>query len=295
MAEFMAYVNGERVPASRAAISVFDRGLRWGDACYDVERSFGHKIFRLREHLARMYRSLRYTRIPQPMSIEEMEKVTLDLFERNVQLIAADDDLEVAQIITRGTMMEPNKPNVIVYTRPLDYAMMVKRFAGVRLLTPSTRRMPAESLCPGAKIANKMSFHVANAEIQAADPEAYSLLLDIHGHVAESSNCNFFFAAGGRLCTPSLGNCLPGISRKATIELARGIGIEVEEGMYTIFDVYNADEAFLTGTMNCLFHATHVNGIAMGENPPGEMTRRLQEEWEKLVGIDFVEQARKKE
>ena len=75
MAEFMAYVNGERVPASRAAITIFDRGLRWGDACYDVERSFRHKIFRLREHLARMYRSLRYTRIPQPMSVEEMEKV----------------------------------------------------------------------------------------------------------------------------------------------------------------------------------------------------------------------------
>lgn len=292
MSENLAYVNGEFLPAAEASVTVFDRGLRWGDACYDVERSFGHRIFRLRQHLQRMYRSLRYCRIREPLPIDEMERLTLDLFARNIALVDADDDLEICQIVTRGTMQAPDTPNFIIYTRALDYGVINSRVGGVRLYTAATRRMPPQALNPGAKIANKMSFHVANAEVQARDPEGLPVLLDLHGHVAESSNCNLFFARDGKLLTPALQFCLPGISRAVTIELAAELGIGVEEGAYTVFDFLNADEIMLTGTTVSFCHATHLDGVAVGHNAPGEMTLRLREAWRKLVGIDFVAQAR---
>ena len=291
MSENLAYVNGEFLPAAEASVTVFDRGLRWGDACYDVERSFGHKVFRLPEHMQRMYRSLRYCRIREPMAVDEMERLTLDLFERNIALTDAGDDLEVCQIVTRGTMQAPDTPNVVIYTRSLEYGAINKRLAGVRLYTAATRRMPPQALNPGAKIANKMSFHVANAEVHARDPEGYSLILDLNGHVAENSNCNLFFAKNGKLFTPSLEFCLPGISRAATIELAAELGIEVEEGTYTQVDFLAADEVMLSSTTTCLFHATHLDGVPIGPQAPGEMTVRLQDAWRKLVGIDFISQA----
>ena len=294
MSDPLAYVNGQLAPAAEAAVSVFDRGLRWGDACYDVERSFGHKIFRLRDHMERLYRSLRYCRIPEPMTVDEMEHATLDLFERNVALVDPEDDLEVCQVVTRGTMQDPNTPTVIIYTRPLDFAAIHRRLCGVRLYTVSTRRVPPECLCSGAKITNKMGFHVANAEAQARDPEGHSVLLDLHGHVTESSNCNLFFAKSGTLFTPSLQFCLPGISRAVTLELARELGIDAEEGVYTIFDFLNADEIMLTGTTVSFSHATHLDGVRIGDKAPGEITLRFRQAWCDLVGVDFVGQARKR-
>ncbi len=293
MKEMMAYVNGDIVPASQATVSIYDRGLRWGDACYDVERTFGDKPFRLREHLERMYRSFIYTRIRPPMDITALEREVLKVLEINMRGIPGEEDLEVVQIVTRGTMMEPEKPNVIIYTRPLEYDIIWRRLRGVRLITSSTRRMPAASLCPGAKISNKMSFFVADCEVKAVDPDAYPLLLDVDGYVAESSNSNFFFVAGGTLHTPSLENCLPGITRRATIELADELGIPVREGRYTVFDVYNAEEVFLTTTSTCAFHVTHVDGVPIGDGGAGPVTMNLQEKWRELVGIDYVAQARK--
>ena len=129
-------------------------------------------------------------------------------------------------------------------------------------------------------------------EAQAVDPDAYPLLLDLEGNIAESSSSSFFFVAREVIHTPTLENCLPGITRRATLEIAEELGVPVKEGHYTVFDVHNSDEAFLTTTSTCVFHATHLNGVKIGDGGPGPVTMRLQEAWREVVGVDYIAQAR---
>jgi branched-chain amino acid aminotransferase len=280
------------VAAEKAAISVFDRGLRWGDAVYDVERTFRHKVFRLRDHMLRLERSLRYARIEPPLSIAQIEETVEELVRRNSPCIVPESDMDVVQIITRGTVDAGSPPNIVMYCKELEWARLARDLRdGVRCVISSTRRIPHQCLSPNAKIANKMSQMVAEQEVKALDPEARALMLDIHGNLAEEASANLFFAAGGRLFTPSLANCLPGISRRVTMELAAKLGLAVEEGVYAPFNLLNADEAFLTSTSPCLFGVTHVSGARIGKVFPGPLTRRLTEAWKELVGLDFVEQA----
>ena len=292
MAGMVAFVNGRFMPAETAAITIFDRGLRWGDAVYDVERTFRHEPFRLREHMLRLYRSVRYTRINLQTPIEEFEELVRELVRRNSPCIAPESDLEVVQIVTRGSVNDPSKPNVVMYCREEDWKHLADELQnGVRVVTPSVRRIPQQCLSPCAKTANKMSQMVAEHEARAVDPQARALMLDIYGNIAEEATSNFFFVLDGRLCTPSLLNCLPGISRMVTLELARKLAIPVEEGSFTVFDVYRAEEAFLTSTSPCIYGVTHINGLRIGGTFPGSVTQRLTQAWKETAGFDFVEQA----
>ncbi len=294
MTDKVAYVNGQFVPAATASITIFDRGLRWGDALYEVERTFRHKVFRLHDHMLRLQRSLHYAQIDPGMSIEKIEATVEDLVARNSPAYEPENDLEVCQIITRGTMDEPNHANVVMYCREVHWAHVTPDLRdGRRLVIASTRRIPHQSLAPSAKISNKMSQMVAEREVKGLDPEARALMLDIYGNVAEDTSANIFFGIGGKLCTPSLANCLPGISRKVTLELARKLEIAAEEGVYAPFDLWNCDEMFLTSTSPCLYGVTHLNGRNVGSAFPGPMTRRLTEAWKEEVGLDFVAQALK--
>ena len=353
MSEMVAYVNGKFVPADTASITIFDRGLRWGDAVYDVERTFRHRIFRLKDHMARLERTLRYTRIGargasqcplrqsrgarEPsvaavieadrvgsgLSISQIAEATEELVRRNSPHFPAEGDMTVAQVITRGTLHKPDEPNVIIYCADLEWAEMARIFQnGVDAAIASTRRVPQQCLSPGAKISNKMSQMIAEREVKAASPDARALMLDVNGNLSEDTSANLFFVSGNKLFTPSLANCLPGISRMVTIELAGKLGIEVNEGAYSPFSLENADEAFLTSTSPCIYGIRSVNGIRLGdavafyvrsggarfdERPiglaggieshavascPGPVTGRLTQAWKDLVGLDFVEQAR---
>jgi len=162
---------------------------------------------------------------------------------------------------------------------------------GVRLITAATRRVPAQALSPNAKSCNKMSQMVALNEVQAVDAQVWPLMLDINGMIAETHSHNFLFVSDGVLRTPSLRNCLPGITRAVTLELARSAGIPVEEGEYTVFDVYNADEAFITSTSFCIICVTSLDGVQIGSELPGPVGGRLIEAWRQRLGLDFMVQA----
>jgi branched-chain amino acid aminotransferase len=298
MSERIVYLNGSFVPESRAMISVFDRSVQYGDAVYVAARTFGHRPFKLREHLDRLFRSCRYTRLPVTITPEELEKQTLEVLEHNLALIGTDDDEMIWWSVTRGVssatrlVNESQHATVIAYTFPVPFGAFAKWVTrGARVLTPATRRTPAQCLEPRAKISNKMNHIVADFEVKAADGEAYSLLLDLDGNIAENSGGNFFFVRDDRLCTSGGRTFLEGITRAAILGLAEAAGIPVETGDFAVFDVYLADEAFLTATSYSILPVASVNGQTLGRPAPGPVTRLLMRLWSDLVGVDIVAQA----
>jgi len=297
MEERIVYLNGAFVPESEAKISVLDSGFNAGDGIYDVTRTFRHKPFKLREHTERLFRSLHYTRIDCGMSTEQMEKTTLDVLERNRSLLAENEDCALWQVVSRGVRSARGNrvaggATVVVYSVIVNFPEFASFYVeGAPLVIPSTRRIPPQCLESKAKITNKMNHNIAAFEAKQADPRAIPLMLDIDGNLSETSAHNFFLVIQGKLCTPSDKNVLGGITKDAIFSLARQLGIEIVEGNFTPYDLYNAEEAFLASTSPTFVPVKTVNGLTIGRGTPGPVTLRLIGAWNKMVGMDIVDQA----
>ena len=297
MEERIVYLNGAFVPESQAKVSVLDSGFNAGDGVYDVTRTFGQKPFRLREHTERLFRSLQYTRIDCGMSIEEMEKVTLEVLDRNRPLLRANEDLALWQVVSRGVRSSTGNrvvggATVTVYSVIVNFPEFASFYVeGAPIVIPSTRRIPPQCLESKAKITNKMNHNMASFEAKQVDPRAIPLMLDIDGNLSETSAHNFFLVVNGKLCTPSDRNVLGGITKEAVFGLARQLGIEIVEGNFTPYDLYTAEEAFLASTSPTFVPVRTVNGAKIGKGAPGPMTLRLIGAWNKMVGMDIVDQA----
>ena len=291
--ERVAYVNGELVPESRAVVSIRDRGFVQGDAVFDTTRTFGGKIFKLTEHLERFYDSLKYMRIDPGMSQQQMRSLTMQVLEANLPLLDESDDYWVTQRVTRGVRTDSGtKPTVIIECAPLPFAARAKYYRdGLPVVTPSIRRTPPESISPRAKVHNYINLILAEQEAKAHNPDAWPILLDTNGNIAEGPGSNFFVVKDGRVITPKEQNVLAGISRRTALELAQELGIETQEADIDLFDAYTADEAFVTSTSFCICPVGSVNGSAIGsDGVPGPVTDRLQKAYSGLVGIDTVGQ-----
>ncbi|MCH8186485.1 MAG: aminotransferase class IV, partial [Chloroflexi bacterium] len=291
--ERVAYVNGELVPESQAVVSIRDRGFVQGDAVFDSTRTFGGKIFKLTEHLERFYDSLKYMRIEPGISQQQMRSLTMQVLEANLPLLGEDDDYWVTQRVTRGVRTDAGTtPTVIIECAPLPFAARAKYYRdGLPVVTPSIRRTPPESISPRAKVHNYINLILAEQEAKAHNPDAWAILLDTNGNIAEGPGSNFFVVKDGRVITPKEQNVLAGISRRTAIELAQELGIETQEADIDLFDAYTADEAFVTSTSFCICPVGSVNGSAIGtDGVPGPVTDRLQKAYSGLVGIDTVGQ-----
>jgi branched-chain amino acid aminotransferase len=296
MEDGICYVNGSLVNASEAKVSIFDRGFTSGEGVYDVTRSFGHKLFKLDGHIARLYRSLRYTRIDCGMAAEEMTRLSVEVFERNKHFLGPDDDYAVWQVVTRGadrfSKGRPVNATVAVFCVPIAYHSFAREYVeGCVVVTPSTRRIPPQSLEAKAKITNKMNHNIAAFEAKQVNPRATPLMLDLDGNISETHLGNFFFVNGGKLCTSTDRTVLGGITRATLLSIAGELGIPVIEGNFTPYDVYCADEAFTASTSPSIVPVKSLNGVAIGAALPGPITLKLMREWEQMVGIDFVGQA----
>ena len=291
--ERVAYVNGELVPESQAVVSIRDRGFVQGDAVFDSTRTFGGKIFKLTEHLERFYDSLKYMRIEPGISQQQMRSLTMQVLEANLPLLGEDDDYWVTQRVTRGVRTDAGTtPTVIIECAPLPFAARAKYYRdGLPVVTPSIRRTPPESISPRAKVHNYINLILAEQEAKAHNPDAWAILLDTNGNIAEGPGSNFFVVKDGRVIAPKEQNVLAGISRRTAIELAQELGIETQEADIDLFDAYTADEAFVTSTSFCICPVGSVNGSAIGtDGVPGPVTDRLQKAYSGLVGIDTVGQ-----
>ncbi len=297
MEENVVYLNGSFVPESQAKVSVLDAGFNAGDGVYDVTRTFGHKPFKLREHMERLFRSLYYTRIDCGLSLEEMEAKTLEVLHRNKHLLGKNDDCALWQVVSRGVRSSAGNrvagpATVVIYPVTVNF----KEFArycieGAKLVVPSTRRIPPQCLESKAKITNKMNHNIAAFEAKQADPQAIPLMLDINGNLSESNAHNFFFVSKGVLCTPTDKNVLGGITKESIFALAENLGIKVMEGEFTPYDVYNAEEAFLASTSPTMVPVQSLNGVKIGKAVPGPVNLRLIRAWSEMVNVDIVAQA----
>jgi branched-chain amino acid aminotransferase len=296
--ERVAYFNGRIVPEREVRVPFRDRGFKYGDAVFDTTRTFGHRVFRLREHLERLYRSLRYLRIDPGLSPDELRAITEEVVRRNLPLLEPDEDYWVTQRVTRGldpadrAVFGQEGPTVIVECLPLPLRERAALYRdGIRVIVPSVRRAAPDVLSPRTKTNNYLNVVVGDLEAKARDPEAWAILLDAQGNLAEGIGSNIFLVSGGALATPRAQHVLPGISRETVLELARQAGIPAQERDLDLFDAYNADEAFLTSTSLCICPVRSINGVEIGDGRvPGPVTRRLTEAYCRLVDFDFVAQ-----
>ena len=292
--ERVVYFNGEIVPESEARVPFRDRGFMFGDAVFDVTRTFGGAIFKLREHLDRFYNSLKYMRIDPGMTPDRMAELTREVVKANLPLLGENDDTWACQRVSRGVPTSDGNfnPTVIIETMPMSFADRARHFRdGLSVVTPATRRTPPECMSPRAKLHNYINLFLGEQEVKAQNPDAIPILLDINGNLCEGAGANILIVKNGGVITPRDQYILAGISRQTTMELAANLGIGVREEDIDLFDAYTADEAFITSTSYCICPVSSVNGITIGDGRvPGAVTHRLQTAYSELVGIDIVEQ-----
>jgi branched-chain amino acid aminotransferase len=296
--ERVAWFNGKIVRESEVLIPFRDQGFLRGDAVFDMTRSFAGKAFRLQDHVARLYRSLKYLDIDPGLSAAEMAAISEDVLARNRHLLGPGEDYWLAQRISRGVSRVPGDnwehygPNVIVDCVPLPLRERARLFRdGIDVATPSIRRTPPDSLSPRAKMHQYLNLVLADREVKAQNPDAWAVLLDVNGNLAEGQGSNIFLVRDGRLATPRERYVLPGVSRQATIDLAGQLQIPFEERDIDLYDAYTADECFLTSTSLCICGVRSLNGRSFAaDRVPGPLTQRLIDGYREMVGCDFVAQ-----
>ena len=291
--ERVSYVNGEIVPESQALVSINDVGFLYGDAVFDTTRTFGHKIFRLEEHLDRFFKSLKYMRINPRLTKKEFADLTMQVLETNLLLLDDDDDYWVSHRVSRGVRGAVDSgPTVVLECFPLPFTERAKYYRdGLPVIVPSVRRTPPDSMSPRAKMHNYINIIQAELEVKSQNPQALAILLDTNGNICEGSGANFFIVRDGILITPREQYVLPGISRQVTFDLANELNIEVKEEDIDLYDAYTADEAFVTSTSYCICPVSSVNGSNIADGSiPGPITDRLLRAYSGLVGIDIVGQ-----
>jgi branched-chain amino acid aminotransferase len=180
---------------------------------------------------------------------------------------------------------------------PLPLTQRAKSYIeGIRVIVPAHRRIPPESLSPRVKTHNYLNMVVANQEVQAADPEAWAVLLDINGNLCEGQGSNVFVVRNGELLTPQEKYVLPGVSRQTVIDMAKQEGIPFREADIDLYDAYNADEMFLTSTSLCICPVVKINGVEIGPKGQvfGPVTKRLTDAYVRFVNHDFIAQYTKR-
>jgi len=278
------YVDGEYYEKADAKISVFDHGLLYGDGVFEGIRSYGGKVFRLEEHIKRLYNSAKAIMLKIPVAPEGMKKIVTDTLALNEL-----SDAYIRLLVTRGcgTLgLDINKcpsPSVICITDSI--ALYPREFYenGLKVITVSTRRIGLGTLFPQVKSLNYLNNILAKIEaMNAGVPEA--IMLNANGAVAECTGDNIFIVKAGALITPDVNSgILEGITRAAVIELAGREGIPVEERTVSRYEVFTADECFLTGTAAEVVPVVNVDCRPIGDGKPGPVTRTLLKKFQELV------------
>jgi len=302
MGEPIAYLKGRFMPASQAALPVYDAGIVLGATVTEMIRTFNHKPFKLAEHVGRLFRSIKYARFETDLTARELIDITMKVCEHNCSLLAEGKELGIIQFATAGAFSvyagsaggaEKMTATVCVHTFPLPLFLWAKGYeTGLHAVTPSNRHVPPQCIDPKMKHRSRFHFWLAEKEAQMVDPRAATLLLDLDGNVTEFSGGNILIVRDGVVISPTTRNILPGITRQTVIELAEELGIGFVERDIQVHDVCTADEAMEATTPFCLMPVTKINGMTVGDGRPGPIYRKLLELWGQKVGVNIVEQIR---
>ncbi|MEX0612368.1 MAG: branched-chain-amino-acid transaminase [Pirellulales bacterium] len=278
------YISGKFVPQEDAKISVFDHGLLYGDGVFEGLRSYRGNVFRLREHIVRLYESAKAIWLEIPISHDEM----CDAVNEAIRVNKIEDGY-VRLVVTRGAGtlgLDPNRcsdPQIIIIADAISLYPKELYEKGLEIITVSVQRNHPAALSPRIKSLNYLNNILAKIEgLQAGCIEA--LMLNHKGEVAECTGDNIFLVRSGVLYTPPLeAGILGGITRDAVIGIAREAGIEVREVPLTKHDVYVADECFLTGTAAEVVPVVKVDSRRIGTGKPGPITCDLEKRFRKLT------------
>lgn len=279
------YIDGQFFDKKDAKISIFDHGLLYGDGVFEGIRTYHGKIFRLKEHLHRLYHSARAITLLIPISIQEMEKAVIETVKIN-QL----KDGYIRLIVTRGEGdlgLDPRKcpkPSIIIIADKITLYPQELYSKGLDLVTVSTKRNISEAVNPCIKSLNYLNNIMAKIEANRANaPEA--IMLNKDGYVAECTGDNIFLVTNRTLVTPPCwAGTLNGITRETVMQLAKNkMNLEVKEDLFTPYNLYTADEVFLTGTAAEVIPVTKVDDRIIGNGKPGKITETLIREFKKLT------------
>jgi len=295
---WITYWNGRFHPDDEVRISPSDRGFVLGDAVYEITRTYRHVPFHLDWHLDRLFAGLRSIDIDPLLTRSQIEALTLDVLDRNRARLGPDGDVLLTHRITRG----PNPPlfggppagppTVIITCRPIHFPLFARFYAeGVALAVPSVRLPAQGGIDPRVKMQSRLAMALASVQVAHQDGHVLPLMVDIEGHVTETSNTNVFAVIGDDLVTPPDGAALEGITLRVVISLARRAGLNVLRRPLRLSELDGASEAFVTGTGSGILPVRSLAGRPLS-SLPGPVAGTLTKAFSDHVGVDIVEQAR---
>ncbi len=289
MGEQWIFLNGEFVTKENAKISVYDHGFLYGDGVFEGIRVYSGNVFRLEEHIDRLYHSAKSILLDIPYIKDEMIGHVLETIRRN-----GCQDAYIRLVVSRGIGdlgLDPYKckmPQVVIIVEPLALFPEHLYETGIEVVTVATRRNRSDVLSPKVKSLNYLNNVLVKIEAHLANVSE-ALILNDQGYVAEGSGDNVFIIKNGVIYTPpGYVGALEGITRQAIIEIAADLGYTVKEEPFTRHDVYVADEVFLTGTAAEVISVIKVDGRTIGDGTPGPHTKRLLEEFRRRVVAEGI-------
>ncbi len=288
----LAYLNGHVLPATEAGLSLQDAGFVWGATVTDRVRTYGHKLYRLSEHLERFRGSCELCSIPQPVPDRELAKVAENLAGLNAAILGPKTELILILFATPGAC-RPGKPagtpTIGMHAVPFEgeaYRSLLTE--GAKLIVPEVRHLPVDCIPRHAKMRSRMHWWLAEQETRKVDPDASALLRDRAGHLTETAAANFLIVRKGIVISPPRDQVLDGISLLVVEELCGTLGIKFEEHSIKIEDVHAASEALLTSTPYGIAGVSSIDGKPV--RWPGPVLKRLHDAWSEQVGVDIWRQ-----
>ena len=301
----LVYFNGEMIPETEAKISIYDSALMFGDRVFEMTRSFNKKQFKLEDHVARLYSGIKILRIPLEMTQTQMIDACYETVEANDHLFKKDDEHRLMIDVSRGLLGIYQNidglrkgSNIIIADFPLRWTVttMGALFdTGINMVITSQRAIPASLMDPKIKNRSRLFYLMANIEAaQVAGDNNWALLLGTDGFITEGTGDNFFIIKDGVVITPEGRDVLRGVSREYVMaELCLALGIPVIEKNIDPYDVYTADEAFITGTPFCMLPVTSLNGLKIGDGKVGGIFSEIMSRWSANTGVDIIKQIKK--
>ena len=283
------YLNGEIVPEEEAKISVFDHGYLYGDGIFEGIRAYNGRVFKLKEHIDRLYRSAKTLMLKMPLKPDEMKEAILETIRANEL-----EDAYIRVVVSRGVGdlgLDPRKcpePTLVIIASEIalyDQSLYEK---GLKVKTVATRRNGPEMVNPRIKSLNYLNNILARIEANLVEaPEA--IMLNQQGFVAECTGDNIFIIEGEVLITPPrTAGILKGIKRGVAMEIAAEMGLEVKEENFTRHDLFNADECFLTGTAAEVIPVVEVDGRKIADGNPGQFTEKIISKFREVAASSGV-------
>ncbi len=269
------YLDGKYLPKEEAKVSVFDHGLLYGDGVFEGIRAYNGRVFRLKEHLDRLYDSAKTIDLDVGISPSEMEEIVLETLRRNEL-----KDAYIRLVVTRGVGdlgLDPRKcqkPTIFAIATAWGamYGDLYEK--GLKAITVSVRRNPADALPPNVKSLNYLNNILAKIEANYKGGDE-AIFFDTNGYIAEGSGDNIFIVKNGVILTPHTLNNLRGITRLVLLEIAAELGIPVREQNLGYFDLYSADEVLVSGSAAEIAPVTLIDGRKIGTGKPGPLASQL--------------------